>query len=89
MEDHKAGSVTVPLKFPVMIDGIERSALTLRRPKVRDLRAMSKIQKDRGDGEAEIQALAHLCEVSPEQLDDVDGADYRRLQEAFAGFFKE
>ena len=75
----------VDLQFP--LDGpagakIDR--LFLRRPKVRDMLAGDKAGGS--DAEKEIRTFANLCEVSPETIEAMDMADYKRLQEAYANF---
>lgn len=58
--------------------------LFLRRPKVRDMLAGDKAGGT--DAEKEIRTFANLCEVSPETIEALDMADYKRLQETDAAF---
>jgi len=76
-----AGSETIDLLFP-LDSGI--SYLTMRRPKVRDIRAASKIQG--GNVEVEIAMFANLCEVTPEDINNLDMADYDALQKTYESF---
>lgn len=78
-------TVTVPLDFPTKFDGIERDRLTLRRPKVRDLRAAQKVGAGDPDG-VELALFATLAEVAPNDLEDMDLADYHGLQDAYGRF---
>lgn len=76
---------TIQLAYPVQAEGRELTQLRLRRPKVRDELAA---QRPGGsDAERELRLLANLCEVAPATLEDLDMADYLRLQEAYKGFF--
>ena len=60
------------------------SALTLRRPKVRDMLAADKASGS--DAEKEVRVFANLCEVAPAVIEALDMADYQALQERYAGF---
>ncbi len=75
---------TIELKHPVTVDGAGIKQLTLRRPKVRDMIASDKAGGS--DAEKEIRTFAHLCEVSPETIEELDLADYLKLQKAYQGF---
>lgn len=78
-------TVTVPLDFPTKFDGVERDRLTLRRPKVRDMRAAQKVAAGDPDG-VELALFATLAEVAPNDLEDMDLADYHGLQDAYGRF---
>jgi len=78
-------TVTVPLDFPTKFDGVERDRLTLRRPKVRDMRSAAKVAPGDDDGQ-ELALFAALAEVAPNDLEDMDLADYNRLQDAYFRF---
>ena len=80
-------SATVTLQYPVQYQGTDYTALSMRRPKVRDQKAASKVSKD--PAEQECRLFANLCEVAPEVLDELDLVDYQALQDAFKGFFPE
>jgi hypothetical protein len=72
---------TITLKFPASSGP---SALTLRRPKVRDMLASDKTKGS--DAEKEIALFANLCEVAPADIESLDMADYQALQKAYQGF---
>ena len=74
-------AVTIKLKFPLE-NGL--STLSLRRPKVRDMLAS---EKTKGSlGEQEVALFANLCERSPDEINALDMADYKQLQETYQGF---
>lgn len=77
----------IKLSHPVMSDGTELRALNLRRPKVRDVLLAAKIGGT--DEEKEIRVLANLCEVAPDVVEELDMADYKKLQDGYRGFFEE
>ncbi|MGB0503597.1 MAG: phage tail assembly protein [Thalassolituus sp.] len=74
----------IELTHPIDIDGIKVSVLQLRRPKVRDMLSVEKSVDN--DAEKEIQLFANLCELTPENLLDLDMADYSKLQKAYQDF---
>ncbi|MEW6490370.1 MAG: phage tail assembly protein [Thermodesulfobacteriota bacterium] len=75
---------TLKLDHPVTVDGVEVTELRVRRPKVRDRLA---VEKGGGsDAEKEHRLLANLAEVTPKTLEELDLADYLRLQEVLQGF---
>jgi hypothetical protein len=61
--------------------------VTIRRPKVRDLRA---IDKAREPGASELsQAIAMaatLCDLPPEAMEEMDAADFAAISEVLGGF---
>ena len=75
---------TIALKHPVIIGGVTLTELTMRRPKVRDQLAVEKLPGT--DGEREVRLFANLCEVDPAVIGELDLADHRQLQTAWAGF---
>lgn len=74
----------IDLTHPIDIDGTKVSVLRLRRPKVRDMLSVEKSVDN--DAEKEIQLFANLCELTPENLLDLDMADYSKLQKAYQDF---
>ena len=68
-----------PIK-PVTRDGINPlTALTLRRPKVKDLRMMA--AHPGTDADKEVSMIAALASLVPEDLNDLDAEDYGKCQE--------
>lgn len=57
-------------------------ALTLRRLKVRDIKAISD-QGDAQPAQMELLGVARMAGLVPEDLDDMDAADYQRLKARF------
>lgn len=76
----------VSLQFPFTLNGIEYTELNIRRSKVKDRLAVSKMQGT--DEEKEIRLLCNLCEVSPDVLYELDEKDYQELQNVYINFFK-
>ena len=78
-------TVTVRLDYPATFDGVTRDSITLRRPKVRDMRSAAKVAPGDDDGQ-ELALFAALAEVAPNDLEDMDLGDYNRLQDAYFRF---
>ncbi len=74
----------IQLQYPVSADGQTLTALKVRRPKVKDRLAAAKTGGD--PATQEVRLFANLCEVSPATIEELDMADYTRLQEALQGF---
>jgi hypothetical protein len=77
-------TTSIPLQFPVTVDGQEYKSLTMRRCKVRDRRLAA---KQKTDEDKEITLIANLCEVPPGVIDELDAVDYAKLTETLQGFF--
>ena len=72
------------LAYPVKLaDGRTVTELQLRRPKVKDLKQAARYS-DKTE-EQETALLAALVGLTPEDMDELDLADYRKLQDAFRG----
>lgn len=74
----------VTLQFPVTLaDGRTVDSITLRRAKVRDLKTAQRHGSDQV--EQEIMLLATLSEerLTPEDIEELDAADYAKIQDAF------
>ena len=72
------------LAYPVKLaDGRTLAELTLRRPKVRDLKHAARYS-DKTE-EQETALFAALAGLTPEDMEEFDLADYRAMQDAFRG----
>lgn len=75
---------TVTLQYPLKLaDGRNIASITLRRPKVRDLKNAQRTGG--GNAEQEIALLAAITEehLTPEDMEELDMADYGTLQAIF------
>lgn len=77
--------VTITLKSPVEISGAKVSFLTMREPLVIDMRSVKRLKKEESDQEALL--MANLCDVTEETINSLTLSDYKKVQEAFTGFF--
>jgi hypothetical protein len=73
----------ITLKHPFKAATGEVKSISLRRPKVRDLKDVQKLGL--ADAEQELMLLARLTEekLTPEDLEELDLADYAELQRQF------
>jgi hypothetical protein len=69
----------ITLKYPVDMGGQPVVDLVMRRPKVKDVLAASRGGQDRD--RREVALLATLCTVPQSFIEELDMADYRRLQD--------
>ena len=83
----QAAKETVTLEFPVMFKNTEITALSFRRPKVKDQMIADKQNKDNADKEIHLMAL--LAEVEPALIQELDMADYEQVQQVIVGFRKK
>ena len=81
MQEQLGVSKEIKLKYPVRLaTGEMLEKLTLRRPKVGDIRAVAALATD---AEQELAIMARISGLVPEDLDELDIADYKALQEFF------
>jgi hypothetical protein len=76
--------VKIELTHSIEIDGAKVGVIQLRRPKVRDMLSVEKSVDN--DAEKEIQLFANLSELSPDNLLELDMADYAKLQKVYQDF---
>jgi hypothetical protein len=74
----------IKLIEPIKIDGASISELTLRRPKVGDRLAVERIGNS--DAEKEVALIANLADIPKDAVEELDLADYAKIQEALQGF---
>lgn len=71
---------TITLSEPVEYNGETIEQLTMRKPKVRDLKLLP---SGLNDQDREITLLANLCDQSPEALEELTLGDYADLQQIY------
>ena len=81
LKNNLDGSITINLKHPFAVNGVATKVMTMRRPKVKDLRTASRYGDKPAD--QEVGLLAVLTGCVPEDLDEMDAADYGQLQGTF------
>ena len=86
MSNGKTKAITITLDFPIKVDGVEISTISIRRPKVNDILVAEK-SSNGSSTDSEIQTFANLCQLTPADIRELDFGDYKKLQQAFTGFF--
>lgn len=81
---NKEKSATIHLDFPIQLADRVLENVTVRRPVMKDLR-LNRI-KGPEDVEGEFKLFCALTGLRPEEMDEVDSADYARLQDAYVAF---
>jgi len=79
-----AGEVVIKLSHPIEAHGAEVSELTLRRPRLKDLKGIS---MDNITGDLMIELVARLAEIPPSAAGEIDAGDFEAIGEAFSAFF--
>jgi hypothetical protein len=77
-------NTNIKLDYPLTIDGKQVSELSVRRPKVKDQRNAEKAATDNAG--QEISLFSALTGINPEDLEELDMADYTKLQQAYSSF---
>ena len=72
------------LQYPIHVNGQEMTELHLRRTKVRDCLVVEKFSGSQA--EKEVRFIANLCEMAPSDIEELDMADYTKVQEAVTNF---
>ena len=78
-----SADTTIALEYAIEAHGETLSQLTLRRPRVKDLKLLDEAKGDVGMTAALIGALAGL---TPREVDQIDAGDFTRLGLALADF---
>ena len=80
-------SARVKLTRPLKIGEKIVTEVNIRRPKVRDLRAMEKMRQPGGtELDQGIAMAAALCDLPLEAMDEMDAADFAAISEVLGGF---
>jgi CRISPR/Cas system CSM-associated protein Csm5 (group 7 of RAMP superfamily) len=77
---------TIKLIAPITIGNNTYETITIRRPKVRDRLVVERMKKT--DAEKEISMIANLAEVSVDVIEEMDLADYAKIQEVLQNFLE-
>ena len=80
----------VKLSHPLKAGDKIIAEVTIRRPKVRDLRALERAREPGMDQmEQSIAMAAALCDLPVETMDDMDAADFAAISEVITSFFPQ
>ncbi len=77
----------VTLVRPISVEEGMITEVSVRRPRVRDLRAMEKLREPgTTDLDQGIVMAATLCDLPLDAMDDMDAADFAAISEVLGGF---
>lgn len=79
-------STEVTLLFPIEVEGVKRSKVTIRRSKVIDHKNAKLRAAGEDSASYELQLFSILTNLPPEVFDGMDYADYLAIQKAYSGF---
>ena len=80
-------TASVKLARPIRVEERMVTEVTIRRPKVRDLRAMEKMREPEGtELDQGIAMAAALCDLPLEAMDEMDAADFAAISEVLGSF---
>ena len=74
---------TIQLKHPIKVEGTEIDSLTIRRPKVRDLKV---IDQTKGEVARGIALVATLCDIPEPSVNEMDAEDFQAVSEVVGNF---
>ena len=77
----------VKLVRPIRVEERVITEVAIRRPKVRDLRAMEKMREPEAtELDHGIAMAAALCDLPLEAMDEMDAGDFAAISEVLGGF---
>lgn len=79
--------VDVTLRREYTLNGVKSSAVRMREPTVSDQLVAGEMKGS--DALKEVQILANLCGLAPDDLKALGSPDYARLQKAYTSFFDQ
>lgn len=86
-EDCMTDTARVKLVRPIRVEERLVTEVAIRRPKVRDLRAMEKMREPSStELDQGIAMAATLCDLPLEAMDEMDAADFAAISEMLGGF---
>jgi hypothetical protein len=78
----------VSLTHAITAGGAKVQEITVRRPKVRDLRQIEALRSGSSEIDQGVSMVAVLSGLSPDEIDEMDAGDFARVSEIVAGFFQ-
>ena len=73
---------TVQLDYPISVNGVKNTVLSMRRPTVGDY--LTSVGNGRSNQESEVRLIADLCSMAPDDIKKLDMQDYLKLQDVLA-----
>ncbi len=83
-------TATVKLSHPLTVGDKTIAEVTIRRPRVRDLRALERAREPgMNEMDQSIAMAAALCQIPAEAMDDMDATDFAAISEVITSFFPQ
>lgn len=79
-------STIINLEYPIKINGMESSVISIRRPKVKDFMIWA---KEKDEGKKDVIMISHLANLTPEEVAELDLKDFKKISEVVASFLSE
>jgi len=79
-----SNSTKYKLQYPIEVDGRTITEVNIRRPKTRDMKSLD---KGKGEVTGSIRLISHLTELTPAEVEEMDGKDYGNVSKIVADFF--
>lgn len=76
----------INLREPIVVSGQKITEVTIRRPKVKDLRALDNLPPSSGDLTRGIEMAAILTGLPSAVIDEMDASDFTKISDAIASF---
>lgn len=76
-------STTIRLQYPFTLGGVTYDELTIRRPKMRDIKRSERHKEDLNKS---LNMIADLAEIAPEVVEEMDPVDFAAISEVVGDF---
>jgi hypothetical protein len=85
----KSTHQSVTLDYPITWEGAKIAEVTVKRPKVKDIKSLSAASQgeDLSEFESSILVIAALSGLPAEAVEELDQADFQAISEVVGGFF--
>ncbi len=77
---------TVTLNYPITWEGAKIAEVTVKRPKVKDMKAVEEVEEGLGDISRSIAVIAILTGLPSEAVEELDAKDFEAVSEVIGGF---
>lgn len=84
-----SNTTPVALAVPVEWQGQKIAEVSVRRPKVKDLRAIEAASRGQSQLDQGASMIAQLTGLPVEAVDELDAQDFTAISEVIAGFFPQ
>ena len=85
----KSTHQTVALEYPITWEGAKIAEVTVKRPKVKDIKAMTAAaeEQDANEFDRSILVISALSGLPAKAIEELDQADFQAISEVVGSFF--